>query len=158
MNRFLEGVDRASMVKWTAVYLAVYAVLARNRSEGVYNWYLVQTPDGRQGWASGRYLDLNVDVSTVPEQGSIFDEINNAPDIGVVAIPRANMVLRQYPSIRAQDIGRIGYGEPVQLIGRTVQASIDRWYQVRRGSTGEVGWIDAAWVTVRGEINQVPIR
>lgn len=27
MNRFLEGVDRASMVKWTAVYLAVYAVL-----------------------------------------------------------------------------------------------------------------------------------
>src|SRR5699024_240037 len=37
-----------------------YPVLARNDSEGVYNWYLVQAPDGRQGWASGRYLDLDV--------------------------------------------------------------------------------------------------
>ncbi len=27
MNRFLEGVDRASMLKWTAIYLVVYAVL-----------------------------------------------------------------------------------------------------------------------------------
>ncbi len=38
-----------------------YNVLGRNRSEGIYNWYLIQTSDGRQGWASGRYLDLNVE-------------------------------------------------------------------------------------------------
>ncbi|MFO7323860.1 MAG: PA14 domain-containing protein [Chloroflexota bacterium] len=148
----------ASMITVLTRDVPSYPVLARNRSEGVYNWYLLQTPDGRQGWASGRYLDINVDVNEIPEQGSIFDEINDAPHIGVVAIPRANMVLRQYPSVRAQDIGRVGYGEMVELIGRTVQAGIDQWYHVRKGSTGEVGWIYAPWVTVRGEINQVPIR
>lgn len=135
-----------------------YNVLARNDSEGMYNWYLIQTPDGRQGWASGRYLDLSVDISEVPVQGSVFDEINDTPHIGVVAIPRAVMVLRQYPSSRANDIGRIGYGEYVELIGRTVQANIDQWYQVRQSATGLVGWIYAPWVTVHGEVKQVPIR
>ena len=135
-----------------------YNVLGRNDSEGIYNWYLIQTSDGRQGWGSGRYLDLNVEISQVPEMTSIFDQINDAPDIGVVAIPRSVMVLRQYPSTRARDIGRIGYGEYTQLIGRTVQANIDQWYQVRQVSTGLVGWIYAPWVTVHGEIRQVPIR
>ncbi len=68
------------------------------------------------------------------------------------------MILRQYPSTRASEIGRIDYGEYTQLIGRTVQANIDQWYQVRQVSTGLVGWIYAPWVTVRGEIRQVPIR
>ncbi len=135
-----------------------YNVLGRNNSEGVYNWYLIQTGDGRQGWGSGRYLDLTVDVNQVPEISSIFDQINDAPDIGVVAIPRSVMILRQYPSTRASEIGRIGYGEYTQLIGRTVQANIDQWYQVRQVSTGLVGWIYAPWVTVHGEIHQVPIR
>lgn len=135
-----------------------YTVLGRNRSEGVYNWYLVQTPDGRQGWASGRYLTLSVEVDAIPEVGSIFDEIDGAPDIGVVAVPRANMVLRQRPSVRSPRIGTIGYGEQVQLIGRTVQAGEDKWYQVRRPSTGEVGWIFAPYITVHGEIYQVPVR
>jgi hypothetical protein len=135
-----------------------YNVIGRNDSEGVYNWYLIQTPDGRQGWGSGRYLDLDVDISQVPVLTSVFDQINDAPDIGVVAIPRSVMVLRQYPSTRARDIGRIGYGEYTQLIGRTVQANIDQWYQVRQVSTGLVGWVYAPWVTVHGEIKQVPIR
>jgi hypothetical protein len=135
-----------------------YTVLGRNNSEGVYNWYLIQTPDGRQGWGSGRYLDVSVDIEQIPVLTSVFDEINNAPDIGVVTIPRSVMILRQYPSTRAAEIGRIGYGEYTQLIGRTVQARIDQWYQVRQVSTGLVGWIYAPWVTVHGEINQVPIR
>ncbi len=135
-----------------------YNVLGRNRSEGIYNWYLIQTSDGRQGWASGRYLDLNVDVNAVPEVGSVFDTINDAPDIGALAIPRAVMILRKGPSVRAEEIGKIGYGEVVQLIGRTVQANTNQWFQVRRPSTGEVGWIYAPWVTAKGEINQVPIR
>ncbi len=135
-----------------------YNVLGRNRSEGIYNWYLIQMSDGRQGWASGRYLDLNVEVNSVPEVGSVFDTFNDAPDIGARAIPRAVMILRKGPSVRAEAIGKIGYGEVVELIGRTVQANTNQWYQVRRGSTGEVGWIYAPWVTVKGEINQVPIR
>jgi hypothetical protein len=135
-----------------------YSVSARNRSEGIYNWYFITTPSGRQGWASGRYLQLNVDVNSLPEAGSVFDQIDNAPDVGARAIPRAWLRLRSRPSIRSPQIGMINYGEEVQLIGRTVQGGTNRWFQVRRGGTGEVGWIFAPYVTVHGEINAVPIR
>jgi uncharacterized protein YraI len=132
-----------------------YPVLARNRDEGVYTWYLLQVGE-RRGWASGRYLQLNVDPNTLPIQGSVFDEFANPPDIGVVAIPRAVMNLRVRPSNRSPRIGSIPWGASTSLIGRTVQAGIDRWYQVRYN--GQVGWIAAPWVTVRGERFAVPVR
>jgi len=135
-----------------------YSVSGRNNSEGVYNWYLLTTPDGRQGWASGRYLQVNVDILTLPEVGSIFDQIDGAPHLGVVAWTRTVLNMRARPSTRTAVVSQTGIGEPFELIGRTVQANTDQWYQVRRAPTGEVGWISAAWVTVRGEINAVPIR
>jgi uncharacterized protein YgiM (DUF1202 family) len=66
-------------------------------------------------------------------------------------------VLRSRPSTRTARIGTVEYGEQVAIIGRTVQANEDKWYQIRR-STGEVGWIFGGYVTVYGEINQVPVR
>jgi hypothetical protein len=110
----------------------------------------------RQGWASGRFLQLNVDPLSLPTQGSIFDQIDNAPDRNAFAIPRAVMNLRARPSDRSPIIGSIPWGDVTSLIGRTVQAGINRWYQVRYN--GVVGWIAAPWVTVNGEIYSVPIR
>ncbi len=132
-----------------------YPVLARNRDEGSYNWYKLQVGD-RIGWASGRYLTLNVDLNSLPLQGSIFDEIDGVQDIGARAYPRAAMNLRSRPSTRMPEIADVPWGAPLELLGRTVQAGVDQWLHVRYN--GIVGWVDAAYVTVRGEIYQVPIR
>ncbi len=132
-----------------------YPVLARNQDEGIYNWYYLQVGD-RFGWASGRYLQLNVPFETLPLRGSIFDEIDGAPNRNAIAIPRAVMHLRARPSTRTPIIGQVPWGQVVELIGRTVQAGENRWLQVRYN--GMVGWIAAPWVTIQGEIFSVPIR
>ncbi len=132
-----------------------YPVLARNQDEGIYNWYYLQVGD-RFGWASGRYLQLNVPFESLPLRGSIFDEIDGAPNRNAIAIPRAVMHLRLRPSTRTPIIGRVPWGQTVELIGRTVQAGENRWLQVRY--EGMVGWISAPWVTIQGEIFSVPIR
>jgi len=132
-----------------------YPVMARNKDEGIYNWYKLQVGE-RVGWASGRYLQISVDLNTLPIQGSIFDQIDNPPDIGARAYPRAVMNLRTRPSQRMPEIMNVPWGASLELVGRTVQAGTNKWLQVRYN--GVVGWIDARWVTVRGEIFQVPVR
>jgi uncharacterized protein YgiM (DUF1202 family) len=135
---------------------STYTVVARNRDEGIYNWYLLQLPDGRRGWSSGRYLQLNVDINLIQFQGSVFDDIDGASEYDVIASPRAVMNMRRRPSQRTARVGSVPWGQPVQVIGRTIQAGSPKWYQIRYN--GVVGWIDARWVSVRGEINAVPIR
>lgn len=135
---------------------ASYPVLARNEDEGIFNWYLLQVDD-RIGWASGRFLQTSVDPLTLPLQGSIFDQIDGAPDRGVTATTRAQMNIRTRPSERAPVIGQIPWGGQATVIGRTVQAGTDRWYQIRLDD-GRVGWIAAPWVTIRGERLALPIR
>ena len=132
-----------------------YTVLGRNKDEGIYNWYKLQVGE-RVGWASGRYLTLSVDLNTIPVIGSNFDGIDGAPDVGARAYPRAVMNLRSRPSLRMPRLASIPWGAPLELIGRTVQAGQNKWLQVRYN--GVVGWIDARWVTVKGEIYQVPVR
>lgn len=132
-----------------------YPVIARNRDEGIYNWYLLRVGE-RTGWASGRFLTISVPLDQLPLQGSIFDQIDAAADIGARAYPRAQMNIRTRPSTRVPVVGSIPWGGTAELIGRTVQAGEDQWYHIRYG--GMVGWIDADWVTARGEMYQVPIR
>ncbi|MBK9748239.1 MAG: SH3 domain-containing protein [Chloroflexi bacterium] len=110
----------------------------------------------RTGWASGRFLTISVAIDQIPVQGSVFDQIDGVSDIGARAYPRAAMRIRTRPSTRMPVIGEIPWGGEAELIGRTVQAGTDRWYQIRYN--GIVGWIDARWVTARGEMYQVPIR
>jgi uncharacterized protein YraI len=88
--------------------------------------------------------------------GSTFDQIDGAPDIGVVAAPRAVMNLRVRPSVRSPIIGKIAWGAETALVGRTVQGGKNFWLQIRYN--GQVGWIFAPFVSIRGEINAVPIR
>jgi uncharacterized protein YraI len=132
-----------------------YTVLGRNRDEGIYNWYKLQVGE-RVGWSSGRFLTINVDINTIPLVGSVFDEIDGAPDIGARAYPRAVMNLRSRPSVRMPRIASIPWGAPLELIGRTVQAGENKWLQVRYN--GVVGWIDARWVSTQGELFSVPVR
>ncbi|MDZ4771357.1 MAG: SH3 domain-containing protein, partial [Chloroflexota bacterium] len=132
-----------------------YPVLARNRDEGIYTWYKLRVGE-REGWASGRYIQTSVDPNTLPLEGSVFDSIDNAADVNARAYPRAVMNMRARPSVRVNQVGSIPWGDEAILIGRTVQAGTNRWLQVRYN--GVVGWIDARYVTVAGEVFQVPIR
>lgn len=149
-----------------ATYIAVarpgtsYNVSARNSDEGIFTWYQITITgaSGQQhtGWASGRFLTITGDPNGVPVKGSVFDTIDGAPSLGVKAIPRAIMNLRRRPSIRTQKLEFVPWGGEADLIGRTVQGGKNFWYQVRY--QGKVGWILAAFVTVKGDINVVPIR
>jgi uncharacterized protein YraI len=131
-----------------------YTPIARNTDEGQYTWYLIQVGD-KTGWASGRYLQVTGDPNTIPVRGTIFDQIDNAPNVGVVAIPRSVMNFRRRPSQRAALIGQIAWGAETELIGRTIQGGNNFWFQVRYN--GQVGWIYAPFVSTRGNINAVPI-
>lgn len=130
-------------------------VQARSTDEGgEYTWYLVSV-EGATGWASGRYLQFEGDASLLPLQGSIFDQIDNAPDVGVSARMLAITDLRRRPSGRAQILRQIPPDAVVSVIGRTVQNGGSFWLHVRY--EGQVGWIPA-YAVMRGNLSNVPVR
>jgi uncharacterized protein YraI len=132
-----------------------FDVFARNTDEGIYTWYQI-TVNGKTGWSSGRYLQVDGDANNVGLAGTIFDQIDGAPSVGATAKPRAVMNFRRRPSIRSARIGQIPWGAECDLIGRTVQGGKNFWLQVRY--EGQVGWIFAPYVSISGAIDAVPIR
>lgn len=136
-----------------------YPILAKNTSEGLFTWYQIQFNENTVGWSSGRYLVPEGNLDAVPLIGSVFDTIDNAPDRGVIGTTRSVMNFRVRPTprvARVADIPQIGWGEQVQIIGRTIQGGRDFWYQVRYRD--RVGWILAAYVGVSGNpIDLVPV-
>jgi hypothetical protein len=174
-----------------------YSVVARNRDEGLYTWYLIEVPLGvastapsaglstqivqstqtvqfmplapaiapnptlaaeryERRWVSGRYFTITGDPNSLPFITSIFDQVNNAPEVGVLAAPRAPMNLRRRPSTRTPVLAEIPWGALVPVIGRTVQGPDNFWYQVIYN--GQVGWIYAPFISIRGDLDTVPIR
>lgn len=134
-----------------------YALLAKNNSEGPFTWYLIQLTETRRGWASGRYLEVAGNLDAIPFQNTIFDQIDGAPDIGVIGQTRSVMNIRVRPSERTARLGQVPWGDQVSIIGRTRQGGLDFWYQIRYN--GIVGWILADFVRVRsGFIDAVPVR
>jgi hypothetical protein len=131
-----------------------YNVLARSNDENPeYTWFLIEA-NGVTGWVSGRFLTYSGPEDVLPVQGSLFDAVDGAPDIGVFGITRSINDLRRRPSGRAQIISQIPTGAQVSIIGRTRQNGGDFWYQVRYA--GQVGWIPA--YVRRGDTSSVPIR
>jgi uncharacterized protein YraI len=133
----------------------VYPILERNRDEGLFVWYKIAAGDS-QGWVSGRYFEVTGNIEAIPFTNSIFDQIDDAPDIGVVGVTRAIMNMRRRPSERVQIIDKIPWGAEVPVIGRTIQAFDEFWLQVRYN--GKVGWIYAPYVGLRGVVDAVPVR
>ncbi len=137
-----------------------YVPLAQNKDEGQFTWYLLQVNE-KTGWASGRYLEFTGDPSGLPTQGTIFEQIDGAPDIGVTAIPRSIMNLRRRPSQRTTLLAQIPWGAELSLIGRTVQGGQNHWLQVRyntENGQSYVGWIFAPFVSIQGNLDSVPIH
>jgi uncharacterized protein YraI len=131
-----------------------YPLLAKNPSEDGVIWYQINK-NGQIGWSSGRYLEFNVDPGGIGNTGSVFDTLDGAPETGVIGAPRSIMNLRARPSARTALLAQIPWGAEVPILNRTVQGGQDRWYQVRY--EGQVGWIFAPYIAVRGDIRNVPI-
>ena len=148
-----------------------YEIIAKNRDETplVY-WYFISV-NGREGWVSGRSVNVDLDgdgifdltpesftetlegdeeggetfntaqFDRIPFAGSVFDDLGNAPDLGVTVTLVRDRLLHRRPSRRAEIIGGLNAGTQASLIGRTREIDIDDWYQVRVG--GVVGWIES---------------
>lgn len=97
----------------------------------------------------------SVPTISVPELSSVFETLGGLPDTGVVAYPRSIMNIRVRPSTRVATVGQIPWGAEAQLLARTVQAGDDHWYLIRYD--GIVGWVDASFVNVQGNMADVPI-
>ncbi|MBL8154988.1 MAG: SH3 domain-containing protein, partial [Anaerolineae bacterium] len=133
-----------------------YTVLARNQDEGEYTWYLIRFGNNQQGWVSGRYFSISGTESLALMAGSIFDQIDDAPDVGVRATTRAIIDLRPRPTGRMEPIATIPLGVELIVVGRTVQNGGTFWLHVRYGD--QIGWIPAAPVSLRGDVSLLPVR
>jgi uncharacterized protein YraI len=154
-----------------------YTLLARNMSEGIYTWYLVQvnvettatttdalgTPTtttvltpGQTGWTSGRYITITGNPDALPIIGTLYDQIDTAALTGVTGVTRSVMNMRIRPSARTARLTQIPWGATVAIIGRTVQDGKNFWFHVYY--EGKVGWIFAPYVKTRGDMDLVPIR
>lgn len=91
----------------------------------------------------------------LPEESSIFENLIFLPDTGVTVAPRSVMNIRVRPGTRVASIGQLPWGTEAQLLARTIETSENHWYLIRY--EGLIGWIDASFVNVRGNINDVPI-
>ena len=125
-----------------------YAVLAQNRHEGEYTWYLIQS-DVFTGWASGRHLQLSGDLN-LPTRGSIFDEIDNARDFTVRGRLLDTLNLRPRPTERMARTALIPWGTEVTVLGYTMSGNVIQWLHIRSGDL--VGWVTAPFVDVFTEI------
>lgn len=138
-----------------------YEIIARNESEGLFPWYYIKFGDDRFGWVSGRYLETSGDFSKVGNKGSVFDEIDGAPNVGVSGTSRSVLNVRVRPSTRVAVIDQLDWGATFQIIGRTRQDGKDFWYHIRfvnKNKEEKIGWVSARYVTARGNMNNVPVR
>lgn len=124
-----------------------YPVLARNDDEGEYTWYLISI-NGLQGWASGRYLNVRGNLN-VPTQGSIFDQLDDAPDLFVRGRALDNLNLRRRPSMRVAPIAQIPWGAEMKILGKTMSGGVVFWLHVEWN--GIRGWVVPNWVSLVGD-------
>ncbi len=147
-----------------------YPISARNDAEGEFTWYLitvsgtttdalgntVQTGSGTVGWVSGRYFVPTADTSNVPTETTVFETLTPpAEDSPVTGVTRSNMRLRAGASYRTSTLRILDWGAEFEILGRTLQAKQNHWFYVRTPE-GEVGWVYAPFITIRGDINLVP--
>lgn len=156
----------------------IFPVYARNTSEGEFNWYyiyiqrtifLVDEASGETyeqvrgtpyfGWVSGRYFVPDKPVNQIPLAASVFETLNAPSSTGVQGVLRSNMRLRQLPSYRTPTLAILDWGAEVEIVGRTLQARQNHWLQVYyTAPNGEriLGWLFAPFITINGDINNVP--
>ncbi len=116
-----------------------YAVIGRDADA---RWFLLQL-SGFQGWAWGYYLFINGNEFNAPIVGPFSTSGQPASSTGIVVQSQDGIRLRAAPTVASEQIGRIGWGEILPVIGRTADGG---WYQTEW--LGTIGWIAAPLVRV----------
>ena len=126
-----------------------YAIVGRDDRA---RWFLLQL-SGRQGWAFGYYLFINGNEFNAPVVSTFTLQDNPAAISGIVARAYAGLRLRAAPTVNSAQIGRIGWGDVMAVVGRTRSGA---WLQVVwKGTTG---WVYEPFTRiVEGNMDNVPI-
>jgi uncharacterized protein YraI len=126
-----------------------YAIVGRDDRA---RWFLLQLSD-RQAWAFGFYLFINGNEFNVPVVSSFVLMDNPSAISGVVARAFSGLRLRAEPTVNSPQIGRIGWGDVMGVVGRNRAGD---WLQVvYKGTTG---WVYEPYTRiVEGDIGSVPI-
>jgi uncharacterized protein YgiM (DUF1202 family) len=102
-----------------------------------YNWYEVETVDGRLGWVAGAFLVLA-----------------SAPSIFPIRTPvRVDTVLlnvRMEPSLSARVVDRIGFGTVGEVSRAPIDADGYTWYRLRIANAAD-GWVAGEHLALAGE-------
>jgi hypothetical protein len=131
-----------------------YDMIARSNDEGGdITWYYIDLGE-YDGWVSGRHFSFRFNENVLPGRGSIYDGLDNVPEVGVYGTTLSINDLRRRPSGRSQILTTIPANTRLSLVGRTRQNGGDFWYQVRYN--GHIGWIPA--FIIHGQTHLVPIR
>jgi hypothetical protein len=150
-----------------------YPVFAQNTAEGLYIWYLIEVqdvirvaddttgeiieqPTGEpiRGWVSGRYFVTDAPANQIPPAQTVFETLTNPTRTTVQGVLRSNMRLRAGASYRTPTLAILDWGAEVEIVGRTIQADRNHWFQVIYED--QVGWLYAPFITINGDINVVP--
>jgi uncharacterized protein YraI len=123
-------------------------------------WLSVITNAGDGGWVIASYIELSVDINTIPvidasQQVAALPEIG-AGGSGVAAQVIAEgdgLRLRALPSTNAAILTTLPELTPVDILGRTQD---NAWLQVRTPNNS-VGWVMSQYLQVGGSLDLVPI-
>jgi uncharacterized protein YgiM (DUF1202 family) len=126
-----------------------YAVVGRDADA---RWFVLQLAD-RQVWALGYYLFINGNEFNPPVVSSYLLIGNPAQYSGIVGQSRQGLRLREAPTTESAQIGRIGWGDVMAVVGRTGDG---RWYQVIYKDT--LGWVTSDYMRIiEGNSDAIPV-
>lgn len=126
-----------------------YQVIGRNHDA---RWFVLQLAD-KQAWAYGYYLFVNGNEFTAPHVSSYILEGNPAQHSGIVGQAHQGLRLRSAPSVDAEQIGRITWGDVMAILGKTHDGV---WYQVIYKDTP--GWVISGYMrVVEGDEAAIPV-
>ncbi|MBN1202046.1 MAG: SH3 domain-containing protein [Anaerolineae bacterium] len=136
------------------------AVLAQLASGQTYpvtgkSWdsaWLQITVNGQSGWVMAQYVTITGDISTVPVVDGGGGPAPAPQPTGVRGQVLGNLIIRDAPGVRANQIGMMPWGVEVDILGRD---SGHTWYQVNYN--GVVGWSFAPWIKLTvGTFDSLP--
>jgi len=125
-----------------------FAVIGRDPDA---RWYLVDA-GGVQGWTWGFYVFVDGNEFSVPIAPPFTTRGAPASTTALAVQTTAVLKLRAEPNTSSAQIGRVGWGDKLPVIGRSERGS---WYQVEFKNT--VGWVFSPFTEViQGDVNSVP--
>lgn len=126
-----------------------YQVVGRDHDA---RWFVLQLADKRV-WALGYYLYINSNEFNAPVVSSYVLVGDPAQHTGIVGQSRQGLRLRAEPTTESAQIGRIGWGDVMAIVGRTDNG---HWYQVIYKDT--LGWVTSGYMRiVEGSVDAIPV-